>query len=53
VRFEPVAEDLRVMGIDPLDPERRGPVARHVFERLLARLGDAELRERLAPLAGR
>ncbi len=50
VRFEPTAEDLRVMALDPLDPERRAPVARHVFERTLASLEGDELRERLAAL---
>ena len=47
---QPSAEDLAVMGLDPLDPERRGPVARHVFERVLASLEGEALRERLAPL---
>jgi hypothetical protein len=51
VAFEPTREDREVMGLDPLDPARRAPVAQQVYERVLASLAEPELRGKLAPLS--
>ena len=52
VAFEPTREDQRVMGLNPLDPARRAPVAAHIYQSVLERLDRADLRERLALLRG-
>ena len=50
VAFQPTAEDVEVMGVNAMDPTRRGPVARHVHESTLRRLSRADTRSRLAVL---
>lgn len=50
VAFQPTAEDAAVMGVNAMDPTRRGAIARQAFESTLRRLERADTRARLAPL---
>ncbi len=50
VAFQPTAADAEVMGANAMDPERRGPVARHVRESTVRRLARADTRARLSML---
>lgn len=51
--FQPTFADLDVMGLNAMDPERRGPVARQARESTLRRLERADVRDRLASLSAR
>ena len=48
--FQPTPEDLAVIGLNPMDPTRRGAVARQARESTLRRLAHADTRTRLRPL---
>jgi len=48
--FQPTPEDLAVIGLNPMDPTRRGAVARQARESTLRRLAHADTRARLRPL---
>ena len=50
VVFEPDPDELAVMGQNPMDAERRGPVARQVFETTRRALAEPGLAAALAPL---
>jgi NTE family protein len=50
VAFQPTPDDVEVMGLNAMDPDRRGPVARQVQESTLRRLARADTRARLAIL---
>jgi NTE family protein len=50
VALSPTLEDRAVMGLNPMDPERRGPIARQARRSTLARLERADVQERLALL---
>ena len=52
VAFQPTADDAEVMGLNAMDPERRGPVARQVHESTMRRLARADTRARLSILDG-
>ncbi|GAC1517964.1 MAG: patatin-like phospholipase family protein [Acidimicrobiales bacterium] len=49
--FQPTPADAAVMGLNAMDPERRGAIARQVRETTLRRLERPETRSRLGPLA--
>jgi NTE family protein len=51
VTFQPSAADQETMAGNPLDPAKRAPVCRHVYETTTARLRRADLQRRLAALA--
>jgi len=50
VAFQPTAEDVEVMGVNAMDPSRRGPVARQVHDSTLRRLARTDTRARLSAL---
>lgn len=50
VAFSPTLDDRAVMGLNPMDPGRRAPIARQARRSALARLERADVQERLAPL---
>jgi NTE family protein len=50
VDFQPTPDDVEVMGPNAMDPDRRGPVARHVQQSTLRRLARADTRIRLSLL---
>ena len=50
VAFQPVADDLAVMGVNAMEPSRRGPVTQQVRESTLRRLRRATMRDRLRSL---
>lgn len=50
VAFQPSAEDAAVMGLNAMDPERRGPVATRVVESVRNRLRSESTRRRLDPI---
>jgi NTE family protein len=50
VAFQPTVADVEVMGLNAMDPTRRGPVARQVHESTTRRLARADTRARLAAL---
>jgi NTE family protein len=50
VAFQPTAADAEVMGPNAMDPGRRGPVARQVYESTMRRLARADTRARLSIL---
>jgi len=50
VAFQPTAADVEVMGLNAMDPARRGPVARQVRESTMRRLARADTRARLSVL---
>jgi NTE family protein len=50
IAFQPTMDDVEVMGVNAMDPSRRGPVARHVHESTLHRLARADTRARLSVL---
>jgi NTE family protein len=50
VAFQPTPDDVEVMGLNAMDPDRRGPVARQVRESTLRRLARADTRARLSIL---
>ena len=50
VAFSPTAEDRAVMGLNPMDPSRRAPIARQARRSALSRLERPEIQERLALL---
>lgn len=52
VAFQPTANDVEVMGLNAMDPNRRGPVARQVYDSTLRRLARADTRARLSALGG-
>ena len=52
IAFQPTPEDATVMGANALDPSRRAPVARTIFESTLRRLARADMQSRLDPLRG-
>lgn len=51
VVFQPTPEDSEVMGLNAMDPDRRGAIAKQVRETTLRRLEREETRSRLAPLS--
>jgi NTE family protein len=51
VAFSPTAADREVMGLNPMDPSRRAPIARQARASALRRLERVETQELLAPLA--
>ena len=50
IAFSPTTADRGVMGLNPLDPERRAPIARQARQSALRRLARPEVRDRLALL---
>jgi NTE family protein len=52
VAFQPTAGDAAVMGVNAMDPTRRGQIARQAYDSTLRRLERADTRERLAALTG-
>jgi NTE family protein len=48
--FQPVAADQAVMGLNPMDPARRGPVTRQARESTRRRLERPDVRDRLGLL---
>lgn len=50
VVFQPTPEVAGVMGVNAMDPARRGAIARQAFESTLRRVERADTREHLAPL---
>jgi NTE family protein len=50
VTFQPSEADQAVMAGNPLDPAKRAPVCRQVYDTTIARLHRADLRRRLAAL---
>lgn len=52
VAFQPTVEDVEVMGLNAMDPNRRGPVARQVRESTLRRIARADTMKRLSVLRG-
>lgn len=50
VTFQPSREDLKVMGLNAMDPSRRGAIARQARESALRRVVRDDVRERLALL---
>jgi NTE family protein len=50
VAFSPTLADRAVMGLNPLDPTRRGPIARQARQSVLSRLARPEVRDRLSLL---
>lgn len=50
VAFQPTPDDVEVMGLNAMDPDRRGPVARQVRESTMLRLARADTRARLSIL---
>jgi NTE family protein len=50
IAFQPTAEDAAVIGPNPMDPHRRGAVARQTRESTLRRLASTETRARLRPI---
>jgi NTE family protein len=53
IAFSPTLEDRAVMGLNPMDPGRRAPIARQARRSVLARLARPEVQELLVPLLGR
>lgn len=53
VAFHPTARDRATMGLNPMDPERRGAVLEQVRASTAARLEHADVRRMLARLPGR
>jgi NTE family protein len=51
--FQPTAADLAVMGLNAMDPARRGPVTRQARQSTARRLERADVRERLELLRSR
>lgn len=51
--FQPTPDDLTVMGVNAMDPERRAPVAHQARLSTLRRLARADTRQRLVALADR
>jgi NTE family protein len=51
VTFQPDAGEQELMAGNPLDPAKRAPVCRQVFETTVHRLGRADVRRRLAVLS--
>ena len=51
--FQPAAADLAVMGLNAMDPARRGPVTRQARESTRRRLERADVQERLELLRSR
>jgi NTE family protein len=51
--FQPVAADLAVMGLNAMDPARRGPVTRQARESTRRRLERADVQDRLELLRSR
>lgn len=52
IAFQPTAEDVAVMGLNAMDPDRRAQIAAQVHGSTLRRLERADVRERLAILRG-
>ncbi len=50
VAFSPTLQDRSVMGLNPMDPARREPIARQARRSALTRLARPDVAERLAPL---
>jgi NTE family protein len=50
VAFQPTPDDVAVMGLNAMDSDRRGPVARQVRESTLRRLARADTRARLSAI---
>jgi len=50
VAFQPTVDDAEVMGLNAMDPSRRGPVARQVRESTIRRLARADTRSRLSAI---
>ncbi len=50
VTFQPNVADQKVMGLNPMDTERRGPVVQQAVESTRRRLEHADVRRRLAPI---
>jgi NTE family protein len=53
VAFQPTAQDIMIIGANPMDARRRVAVARQARESTLGRLARAETRARLAPISAR
>jgi len=53
VAFQPTAEDITIIGPNPMDAGRRVTVARQTKESTLRRLVRADTRSRLAPISAR
>ena len=51
--FQPNRDDLSVVGLSAMDPDRRGPIALQAYASTCHRLSRADVRQRLAPLGGR
>ena len=52
IAFAPTPSDRAAMGLNPMDPERRAPIARQARRSALRRLERPEVRDRLALLVG-
>jgi hypothetical protein len=50
VAFSPTLDDRAVMGLNPMDPGRRAPIARQARRSAMARLERSDVQERLAAL---
>ncbi len=50
VNFQPCADDLAVMGHNPMDPNRRAEISRQAYQTTLQRLHRSDIRQRLARL---
>ena len=50
IAFQPTAKDVAVMGVNPMDPDRRAEIAAQIHASTLRRLERADVRERLAVL---
>jgi NTE family protein len=51
--FQPTADDITIIGANPMDAGRRVAVARQARESTLRRLARADTRARLAPISAR
>ncbi len=49
--FQPTAQDVAVIGVNPMDPDRRAAVARQARESTLRRLARADTRARLGAIS--
>ena len=50
IAFQPTADDVAVMGLNAMDPDRRAQIAEQIHSSTLRRLDRADVRERLAAL---
>ena len=51
IAFQPTSDDLAVMGVNAMDPDRRGPVTRRARESATTKLARDDVRALLRDLA--